>query len=211
MDENETVVETSTEAQVAGVETQVVPPVAPEAKVDVVSREKFNKVESEAKNLRNRLREFEEAEDARKRAAMSEQERLQADATSAKELAAKLERELREERALRTIERAAAERDLDVALASTLIRVDQIEFDADTGTPTNVTSLLDGFLEKWPNLKKTAAPAAPAPKITIAPTNPDTTGSRAELTMDDIKKMSQTEINARWAEVSLVLDAQRRK
>jgi len=73
----------------------------------------------------------------------------------------------------------------------------------DGGIPGNVTELLTTLLERKPYLK--AQPSLPIVPNT-GPTNPGAgTRPSAALTLDDVKKMSAAEINARWAEVSAVL------
>lgn len=76
-----------------------------------------------------------------------------------------------------------------------LARLVTVEFDAD-GKPVNVDQAAAAVLKEWPELK--AQPGT----VTAAATNPQ---RQSKLTMEQIKKMSPAEINARWDEVQQAL------
>jgi len=86
--------------------------------------------------------------------------------------------------------------DPDVALA--LIQ-SSIEYD-DAGQPKDVEKALNDLLAQKPYLKGTPSSGSP--------TNPPR-GSSTTLTKEDIAKMSPEQINARWDEVSQVLESGR--
>lgn len=139
---------------------------------------------TEAAALKAKLAEYEQAQ-------MTETERLRTQATEAK-----AEAQAATERAKRAIadaavSRAAAQHGIDPALLSRLV---DIEFDGD-GMPVNVEATVANVLKQYPQLR-------PAPATPVSATNP---GRVSKLTMDDIRRMTPDQINARWEEVSAVM------
>lgn len=86
--------------------------------------------------------------------------------------------------------------DPDVAL--TLVR-EKVQFD-DAGAPQGVEAALTELLAQKPYLRGAVSSGSP--------TNPPR-GNSATLTKEDIAKMSPEQINARWDEVSAVLESGR--
>lgn len=179
---------------------------APEAPQASAGQEVNNKPESgesveglrkENASWRRKVRDLEakvkEFEDAR----LGETERLQKQAQEAAAQAQAAREALKTARFEAALAREAAKAGVDPALLARLI---DPEYD-DEGQPANVGSAVAKVLESYPQLKPApAAPPAPAPNSN--PTNPPRVG---KLTMDEIKRMSPDEINARWADVQEVM------
>lgn len=125
---------------------------------------------------------------------MTETERLQAAAKAAQEQAQAAQVELRKARADAALAREAGKHGLDPGLLAKLV---ELEFD-DSGTPTNVTGAVEAVFKTYPQLKPQAITQPGA-------TNPGRLPPK--LTMADIKRMTPDQINARWEEVSAVLEA----
>jgi len=104
------------------------------------NRKKASQLEAELKKHQDaQLSEIEKA----KKAAAETAARLEA-----------TEAALRAERVGREVERAAVKLNLDPELAGRLVSADMLEFDDETGMPTNTEKVLQGLLKKWPNLVK---------------------------------------------------------
>lgn len=139
---------------------------------------------TEAQALKAKLAEYEQAQ-------MTETERLRSQAEQAKAEAQAATERARKALADAAVSRAAAQHGIDPALLSRLV---DVEYDAD-GAPINVESTVAAVLKQYPQLK-------PATATGVAATNP---ARVQKLTMDDIRRMSPDQINARWDEVSLVM------
>ena len=146
---------------------------------------------------RAKLKKFEDDEAARTQAQMTEQEKLQKQATDLQskydsDTSALTERIVRYE-----VERQAAKIGIiDPDAAAQLIDWDALEYDED-GTPKNADALLKDLLKSKPYLAgKTQASAGGA-------TNPSRAQSNAsgELSWDVITKMTAEQYNARRAEI----------
>lgn len=148
-------------------------------------RQEAAKYRKEAQEAQAKVQNFEAAQ-------MTESQRAKAEADAAKAAALAAQTELRKARGDVAIAREAVKHGVDPALLAKLV---DLEFD-DSGAPVNVDSAVVAVLNSYPQLK----PAAPAPGAT----NP---GRKSALTMDAIKRMSAEEINARWDEVSAVMEA----
>ena len=138
---------------------------------------------TEAQAAKVKVTEFEKAQ-------MTEAEKLQAQARAAQEAATAAQAELRRARAEAAVARAAGKAGVDPNL---VLRLVDVEYD-DAGQPVNVDKAVDAVLSAYPQLK-------PAP-VTVGATNP---GRTSKLTIEDVKKMPEAEINARWAEVEAVM------
>lgn len=126
----------------------------------------------------------------------TEAERLAAQTKVAQEAAAAAQAELRKARVDAALARAAAKVGVDVNLVSRLV---DVELDAD-GQPLGVEAALSKVLDAYPQLKpQVVSPGA---------TNPSR-GSGSKLTMEDVKKMTPEQINARWDEVKVAMGATR--
>jgi hypothetical protein len=143
------------------------------------------KYRKEAQDAKAKITAFEQEK-------MSEAEKLQATAKAAQDAANAARSELQQARAQVAIAQAAATHGVNPAKLAKLVTV---EFDAD-GQPVGVEAAVAAVLNEWPELK----PAAAAP--TPGATNPQRT---AKLTLEQVKKMTPAEINARWDEVQAVL------
>lgn len=105
------------------------------------NRKKASQLEAELKKHQDaQLSEIEKA----KKAASETAARLEA-----------AEAALRAERVGREVERAAIKLNLDPELAGRLVSADMLEFDEESGMPTNTEKVLQGLLKKWPQLAKT--------------------------------------------------------
>jgi len=155
--------------------------------------EYVRKLRAEAAEYRKRLRELEGKVKADEEAKMTEQERLQ------KRLAELERKEIEYQQSLqaRTLEyevklQAAQLGIVDAEAAYKLIDLSEIEFD-ENGKPVNVDKVLRNLISNRSWLVAGARASSP--------TNP----ARTKLTIDDIKRMSEAEINKRWDEVRQVL------
>lgn len=150
------------------------------------------KLRAEAAEYRKRLRELEGKVKADEEAKMTEQEKLQ------KRLAELERKETEYQQTLqaRTLEyevklHAAQLGIVDAEAAYKLVDLAEIEFD-ENGKPINIDNVLRDLISKKSWLVAGAR---------SSPTNP----ARSRLTIDDIKRMSEAEINKRWDEVKQVL------
>lgn len=146
----------------------------------MIPKRRFDEVNAKARQLEAKLAEYE-------RQQMTETERLRAEAAEAKRLAEEAQQRLRQAAADAAIARAAAREGVDPELLSRLV---DVEFD-DDGAPVNVDQSVRRILDRYPHLK-------PQPAVQLATTNPQ---RRSKLSLEDIKRMSEREINERWQEV----------
>jgi len=140
---------------------------------------------TEAQALKAKLAEYEQAQ-------MTETERLRSQAEQAKAEAQAATEKARKALADAAVSRAAAQHGIDPALLARLV---DVEFDAD-GMPIDVETSVKAVLQQYPQLKPTATATG------VAATNP---ARVQKLTMDDIRRMSPDQINARWDEVQIVM------
>jgi multidrug efflux pump subunit AcrA (membrane-fusion protein) len=126
---------------------------------------------------------------------MTEAERAKALAEAAQAEAKAAQEALRKARADAAISKVAAKHGVDADLLGKLVSV---EFD-DDGQPTGVDAAISDLLTKHPYLKAGSA-------VSLSATNPQRKGA---LTIEDVKRMSEKEINARWNEIKPVLEASR--
>lgn len=150
----------------------------------------------EAAKYRTELRQFQDAEEARKRAAMSATEKLQADYEALQAKIVKAEADRRTAMIRAAVTTAASNAGfVDVEDAMRLLPTEEIELDGDTAR--GVDDLVANLVANKPYLvKRQGAPS---------PTNPS---SPSRLTLDAVKRMSPQEINANWAAVQDVLSKQ---
>ena len=139
---------------------------------------------TEAATLKAKLSEYEQAQ-------MTETDRLRQQAEQAKAEAQAATKRANEAIANAAVSRAAAQHGIDPNL---LYRLVDVEFGVD-GMPVNVDASVANVLKQYPQLK-------PATATGVSTTNP---ARVQKLTMDDIRRMSPDQINARWDEVSLVM------
>jgi multidrug efflux pump subunit AcrA (membrane-fusion protein) len=149
----------------------------------MIPKRRFDEVNGKLKTLEAKLAEYETQQ-------MTETQRLQAQAQAAQTQAQAAQQQLRQALAEAAIAKAAAKEGVNPELLSKLV---EPEFDAD-GRPVNVEAAITKVLAAYPQLK-------PAP-VTVGATNP---GRTSKLTIEDVKKMPEAEINARWAEVEAVM------
>lgn len=180
-----------TNPQAGNLETQAVNSDA-QVVSETISLEEARKLRSEAANLRKRLRELEDQKRQMDEAKLSETERLQ------KRLAELERKEIEYQQSLqaRTLEyevklQAAQLGIVDAEAAYRLINLAEIEFD-DSGKPVNVDRVLRELISTKPYL---------VGSYQMSPTNP----AKKVLTLDDIRRMQEDEINKRWDEVKKVL------
>lgn len=125
---------------------------------------------------------------------LSETQRLQLQAQGAAAEAQAAREELRRARYDVALAGAAAKAGVDPGLLTRLV---EPEYDAE-GKPVNVGAAVAAVLEAYPQLK----PQAQAGNAT----NP---GRVAKLTVEEIKKMTPEQVNARWDEVQAAMKAGR--
>lgn len=171
------------------------------AQVDAGKEEKFDAeyvkgLRKEAAQYRTQAKELAVKVAAFEAERQTEAERLAAQTKVAQEAAAAAQAELRKARVDAALARAAAKVGVDVSLVARLV---DVEFD-DAGQPVGVEAAIGKVLEAYPQLK-------PQP-VTPGATNPSR-GSGAKLTMDEIKRMTPEQINARWDEVKAVMGTAR--
>ena len=123
---------------------------------------------------------------------LSETERLQAQAQAANAEAQAAREELKRARYDTALAREAAKAGVDPNLLTRLV---EPEYDAE-GKPANVGAAVAAVLDAYPQLKPQATPSGA--------TNP---GRVAKLTVDDVKKMTPEQINARWDDVQAAMKA----
>lgn len=171
-------------AQVAQSETQAV-----EERFDT---EYVRKLRAEAAEYRKRLRELESKVKADEEAKMTEQEKLQKRLAELERKESEYQRAL-QERVLEYEVKLHATRlgIVDPNDAYRLLDLAQVEFD-DEGKPVNVDKVLKELIAQKPWL---------VGNTHVSPTNP----AKTKLSLDDIKRMSEEEINRRWDEVKRVL------
>lgn len=113
----------------------------------------------EAADWRTKGKALEAKVKATEDAQLSEVDKAKKAATEAVAQAAQAVEALKAEQTARAVETAAFKLGLDPGLASALVTPAMLEYDKETGKPTNVDAVLAALLKKWPQLK----PAAPAP------------------------------------------------
>jgi hypothetical protein len=149
----------------------------------------------EAASWRRKVKDLEGKVAGFEQEKMTEAERAKALAEAAQAEAKAAQEALRKARADAAISREAAKHQVDADLLGKLITP---EFD-DDGNPTGIDAAINDLLTKHPYLK------AGGP-VSLASMNPQ---RKSALTMADIAKMSEAEINARWTEVEAALKANR--
>jgi ribosomal protein L29 len=162
-------------------------------------RKDLRATQGELETLKARLAELEgqgksEADKLVDLKAKAEQERDQALA------------DLKAERINNTVIAAAAKLKLtNPGLAPRLIDQTALEFD-ENGYPTNAEAVVQTLIQAEPYLVGATVPATQqATPATGQPNN----GNGKALSMDDVAKMSETEINANWDAVQAALAAER--
>ncbi len=149
----------------------------------------------EAASWRRKVKDLEGKVTGFEQEKMTETEKAKAQADAAQAEAKAAQEALRKARADAAIAREAAKQGADADLLGKLVSV---EFD-DDGQPTGVDVAISDLLTKHPYLKAGSA-------VSLSATNPQ---RKSALTMADIAKMSEAEINARWTEVEATLKANR--
>ena len=184
----------STEDRTPDTNDQTEQPEAPEAEGTSTElspedmRREMEKARKEAAKYRTRLREKEEAEktaqEAKRQAEMTAEERAK-------------EAERRAETALAEAEARVQKAERRAALAGKVSNPDRVlrlmddpesYFD---GTEPNLDAILSDFAEYAPSKRQ----SAPAPEGTPGP-------SGRRYTSDDLKNMTEAEINANWSAIS---------
>ena len=181
------------------VEAQPQAGTAQEATPAVVEAEKFDAeyvkgLRKEAATYRTQYKEASAKLATYEAAQLSETERLQRQAQDAAAEAQAARDELKRARYDAALAGAAAKAGVDPGLLTRLV---EPEYDAE-GKPVNVGAAVAAVLEAYPQLKPQAQ--------TGNATNP---GRVAKLTMDEIKKMTPEQVNARWDEVQAAMKAGR--
>jgi|GEM_PF-5580462 len=174
-------------------------------------REALRKAREEAAAHRVKLREYEDAHKAAELAKLDETERLRrqlADLQS-QQAAATIQAQERIVRA--EVKAAASAVGIKPALAARLIDFASIEYDSESGEPTNISLLLTKLAEDYPELKAAqAAPPQQTPRASAgAPASPPRSSTQASggLTREMIERMTPREYAQRRAEVMAWLAA----
>lgn len=152
----------------------------------VFDAEYVRQLRKEAAKWRKDAQDYKAQIDQFEQAQMTEAERLKAQVEAAQKAAQEADTRARQAVREAVLAREASKHQVDAKLLGRLV---DVEFDAD-GKPVNVEASVNQVLARYPQLKATAGGSNPA--------NP---GRQAKLTMEDVKRMSTAEINARWAEV----------
>lgn len=170
-------------------------PEAPTLDADAIKAE-LARARKEAAKYRAELRQYQDAEEARKREAMTAAEKLQADFEALQAKFVKAEADRRDALIRSAVTTAASNAGfVDVEDAMRLLPTEELEVDGDM--VHGVDELVAKLVASKPYLtKRQGAPS---------PTNPS---SPSRLTLDAVKRMSPQEINANWAAVQDVLSKQ---
>lgn len=152
---------------------------------------------------RTRLKALEAAEEERKAASLSEQEKRQKVFEEAQKAATEAAAQLQATRLQLAVEKAARKAGIvDEDAAFRLLDTSALERD-EAGVPTNVEALLEKLLKERPWLASPPPAAGGSGGSSAAPAR----GRGAALTKEDVARMSSAEINARWDEVQKALSS----
>src|SRR6266702_1876609 len=131
---------------------------AADGNTETISLEAARKLRSEAEALRKRLKSYEDAEQAKKDAQLSEVERMNKQYADLKEQHETLAAELLEARVYQDVARHAAKLNFilpaDMLAKLLLNDLDAIEFE--DGKPKNIETLLQNLAKSTPEIVKTA-------------------------------------------------------
>ncbi len=160
-----------------------------QAESEPISLDEAKKLRAEAKALRNRLKAFEDKQAADEQAKLSEQERLAKELADAKSthdglVAELVDREVR----LQAAELGVAPRNLKYVAKMIW---DELEFDNESGMPTNVGTLVKNLLKEV-DLTDKRAPATAGGAT--SPSRSATTGV-GQITMESIAAMTAEQYN----------------
>jgi hypothetical protein len=151
------------------------------------------KLRAEAAEYRKRLRDLESKVRADEEAKMTEQEKLQKRLVELERKEIEYQQSLQARALEYEVKLQAAQLGIvDAEAAYKLINLAEIEFD-DSGKPVNVDRVLRELISTKPYLVGFHQQ--------MSPTNP----AKKTLTLDDIRRMPEDEINKRWDEVKKVL------
>lgn len=147
-----------------------------------LSLDEARKLRREAQELRRRIKAYDDAQAAIEAAKLSETERLQKEYADLQASNEDLAAELMEAHVDQDIARAAPKFNFIISsdLVSRLIDWSELEWDEDTGRPTNVEKLLEKLAKVSPDLVK-AAPAPTQPQARVAPATPAMNPGRASI------------------------------
>lgn len=162
----------------------------PEAKE--FSAEYVKKLRAEAAEWRTKAQEASGKVKEFEQEKLTETEKAKAQAEEAKAQLEQLKAEARQARAKAAITARAAKEGVDPDLAGRLI---DVEFD-DAGKPQGLDAAFAQLLKDHPYLKT---------GFSSSNTNPQ---RKAGLTIEEVRKMTTDQINARWDEVQKVLSSQ---
>lgn len=157
-------------------------------------------VRDENKTLKDQLKAITEERDTLRSASMTEEERIRAEAETAKNEAIALSERLRQTNLENAVLKEGRDLNLiDPDAAVKLLPNEQVQYD-DAGRPTNVKPLLQELVAQKAWLTGVTGG--------FNPTNPAGNRSQGSLTPDQIKQMSQKEIIERWTEVQQAMAKQ---
>ena len=153
---------------------------AADGNTDQVSLEEARKLRKEAQALRQRLKAFEDADEAAKLAALSETEKLNKQHADLQAKHAELEQKYKERVISAEVQLAATELGIvHPEKVFRLIDTSELEFDDDGTTPKNAKALVEKLLKEMPELtgEKQAPPSANQQKAPMIPVgNPGPSG-----------------------------------
>lgn len=140
------------------------------------------KLRREAQELRRRIKAYDDAQAAIEAAKLSENERLQKEYADLQASNEDLAAELMEAHVNQDIARFGGKFNFVISsdLVSRLIDWSELEWDEETGRPTNVEPLLEKLAKASPDLVK-AEPAPTQPQARIAPATPAMNPGRASI------------------------------
>jgi len=147
-----------------------------------ISLDAAKKLRSEAKALRERLKAYEDADAAAQAAKLTETERQAKELADSKQRNEDLAAELMEAHVHQDIARFASKFNFVISpdLIAKLIDLADVEWNEDTGRPTNIEKLLEKLAKAEPDLVK-AAQTPGVPQARQAPTTPAMNPGRSSI------------------------------
>lgn len=156
-----------TQTQVVATEAPEAQPTAEAQPTETGKGETFDlayvqQLRKEAASYRTRAKALEDMKVQEEQAKLGDLEKATKKLTDAEKQIADLQATLKQERVKWAVQSAAQRLNLDGELAASLVKLDDIQYDPETGQPENPEKHLKALLGKWPQLVK---PVAPPPSI----------------------------------------------
>ncbi|MFA5053311.1 MAG: hypothetical protein WC565_04595 [Parcubacteria group bacterium] len=129
---------------------------------ETFDRAYVQQLRKEAATYRTRLKALEDVQKEQEQAKLGDLEKVTKRYEEATKQIEQLQATLKSERVKWAVAQAAQRLNLDGELAASLVKLDDIQYDPETGQPENPEKHLKALLGKWPQLVK---PTAPPPSI----------------------------------------------